>query len=452
MSYFNEVLSQYFVPGFQTGYFDILIMSRNPYYEPDFTFNFNDINTNYYLAVSELSVAYNQSGEYNSRLAGEGTDPNTFAVGTKEISLTFKMPIRMESWGYTNFSFDALYDYFLQGNKGTANPSIGRFSNINPNVLQGTTTIQIDNISDFLIFDLPFNAKIKSDLKQETEENIVITNVNKSTKTLTLANPTQYNHTSNVSYIYSEQNVDSSDRQPQFSLLSLREGFFVGCIVNKISFNVTPDQQIVAEIEVKALDIDSRYQINLTQNFNTIINSLSSRRPNFVLHGSKFRLLDTTPNNDYFKLGLTTSDSFFNGYEGLKIPNFTVNSISLNMENNLEPVYTLHSKIYDYGTRFNHNMLPYAYYSKGRRISGEINYTSPMSPFALADKLAGPDSINNGGVKYDFGPFTLEFDEVTWSPDNSQASVDNNHTKIVKWSLAVDSINKQPLLTPTGTY
>ena len=130
MSYFNEVLSQYFVPGFQTGYFDILIMSRNPYYEPDFTFNFNDINTNYYLAVSELSVAYNQSGEYNSRLAGEGTDPNTFAVGTKEISLTFKMPIRMESWGYTNFSFDALYDYFLQGNKGTANPSIGRFSNI----------------------------------------------------------------------------------------------------------------------------------------------------------------------------------------------------------------------------------------------------------------------------------------------------------------------------------
>lgn len=452
MSYFNEVLSQYFVPGFQTGYYDILIMSRNPYIEPDFTFNFSDIDPNYYFAVSELSVAYNQSGEYNSRLAGEGQDPNTFAVGKKEISLTFKIPIRMESWGYTNFSFDALYDYFLQGYKGTANPSIGRLSTANPNYLSGSSSLQIDNISDFLIFDLPFNAKIKSDQKQETEENIVITNVNKSTKTITLASPTQYNHTSNISYVYAEHIVDPSDRQPQFSLLSLREGFFMGCIVNKISFNILPSQQIEAEIEVKALDIDSKYQITLTQNFNTIINSLSSRRPNFILHGSKFRLLDTTPNTDYFKLGLATSDSFFSGYEGLKIPNFTVNSISLNMENNLEPVYTLHSKIYDYGTRFNHNMLPYSYYSKGRRISGEINYTSPMSPFALADKLAGPDSINAGGVKYDFGPFTLEFDEVTWSPDNSQASVDNNHTKIVKWSLAVDSLNKQPLLTPTGIY
>jgi hypothetical protein len=452
MSYFDEVLSQYFVPGFQTGYYDILIMSRNPYYEPDFVLNFNDIDSNYYFAVSNLNVAYNQSGEYEGRLAGEGPDNNTFAVGRKEISLSFTMPIKMESWGYTSFSFDAIYDYFLSGYKGTETPYIGRFNEANAVLPIGSTQIQIDNIIDFLNISVPFSAKIKSDLKAETEETVTITNVNKANKTVTLSSGTIYNHTSSISYVYAVPETLPEDRQPQFSLLSLREGFFVGCIVEKISFKITPDSVLEAEIEVKALDIDSKYQIDLTQNFNTIISNLSKRKPHFKLHGSKFRVENTTTTPDYFKLGFATDDSFFNGYEGLNIPNFTINSISLDLVNNLEPVYTLHSKMNSYAQRFGHNMLPLGYYSKGRKISGEINYTSPMSPFALADKLAGFSSVNNGGIRYNFGPFKIEFNEVTWSPDNSQASIDTNHTKIVKWSIATDSLLKQPILLPTGTF
>lgn len=452
MSYFDEVLSQYFVPGFQTGYYDILIMSRNPYYEPDFVLNFNDIDSNYYFAVSNLNVAYNQSGEYEGRLAGEGPDNNTFAVGRKEISLSFTMPIKMESWGYTSFSFDAIYDYFLNGFKGTETPYIGRLDETNPTLPIGSTQIQIDNILDFLNISVPFSAKIKSDLKAETEETVTITNVSKANKTVTLSSGTVYNHTSNISYVYAVPESPPEDRQPQFSLLSLREGFFVGCIVEKVSFKITPDSVLEAEIEVKALDIDSKYQIDLTQNFNTIISNLSKRKPHFKLHGSRFRIENTTTTPDYFKLGFATDDSFFNGYEGLNIPNFTINSISLDLVNNLEPVYTLHSKMNSYAQRFGHNMLPLGYYSKGRKISGEINFTSPMSPFALADKLAGFSSVNNGGIRYNFGPFKIEFDEVTWSPDNSSASVDTNHTKIVKWSIATDSLLKQPILLPTGTF
>ena len=452
MSYFDEVLSQYFVPGFQTGYYDILIMSRNPYNEPDFTFNFNDIDSNYYFAVSNLNVAYNQSGEYEGRLAGEGPDNNTFAVGKKEISLSFSLPLKMESWGYTSFSFDALYDYFLNGYKGTSSSYIGRFNTTNPSLPIGSTQIQIENILDFLNLPLPFTAKIKSDLKAEVEETVTVINVSKANKTVTLSSGTVYNHSTNISYLYAIPEVSPEDRQPQFSLLSLREGFFVGCIVEKISFKITPEATIVADIEVKALDIDSRYQIDLTQNFNTIIASLTKRKPHYKLHGSKFRIENTTTTPDYFKLGFATDDSFYSGYEGLNITNFTINSISLDLTNNLEPVYTLHSKMDSYAQRFNHNMLPVGYYSKGRKISGEINFTSPMSPFALADKLAGFSSVNNGGIRYNFGPFKIEFIKVTWSPDNSQASMDTNHTKIVKWSIATDSLLKQPILLPTGTF
>jgi hypothetical protein len=112
----------------------------------------------------------------------------------------------------------------------------------------------------------------------------------------------------------------------------------------------------------------------------------------------------------------------------------------------------LNSKNYNYEERANNNLLPWAYYSEGRKVSGEINYTSPMNPFLLADKLAGPGSINKGGLVYNFGPFYITFDEVVWSPDNSEASVDSNHTKVLKWSIARQNLNDNPEITPTGTF
>jgi hypothetical protein len=452
MSYFYDTYSQYFVPGFQKGYYDILILSRNPYDYPDFILDTSTIDTNYIFSVENFNVAYNQSGEYENRLFGEGADNNTFAIEKKEITLNFKLPLRMESWGYTNFSFDALYDYFLNGFKGSRTYYIGRFSSNTPSVPipVGTSTITIDNIADFLNLSVPFTGKIQSDNNAETSETVTITNVNKTNRTLTFSSPTTIAHTPNISYIYASPT--DSERQAQFSLLSFREGFFVGCIVNKISFNIQPDSSIVADIEVKALDIDGKYQVNARDNFNTYIAALSNRKPTFLLQGSNFRISSTTPDSFYFRLGRANQDKFFNGFEGLDISNFEINSITLNLENNLQSIHTLNSKNFNYEERDSNNLLPWAYYSEGRKVSGQINYTSPINPFLLADKLAGPGSINKGGLVYNFGPFYITFDEVTWSPDDSEASVDSNHTKILKWSIARQNLNDNPEITPTGTF
>ena len=82
--------------------------------------------------------------------------------------------------------------------------------------------------------------------------------------------------------------------------------------------------------------------------------------------------------------------------------------MTIDIKNNLEPVYSLNSKSSDNTENFNKNLQPYAYYSNGRSISGTIKYNSPMKPWLLAERLSGPSNINKSGILFNFGPFTLE--------------------------------------------
>ena len=126
--------------------------------------------------------------------------------------------------------------------------------------------------------------------------------------------------------------------------------------------------------------------------------------------------------------------------------------LTLTLDNQLEPVYTLHSIHPDKFVRFRENLKPYALISNGRKIEGVIKYISPISPYTLAEKLAGPSSINNGGIEVDFGVFKIIFDEVVWSGSKGSSPLSENQTKEIKFSVVTEKLNKIPTLDNSTSF
>ena len=450
---YSDTFSEFIVPGYQTGYYDILLLSQNSYSETNFTIDINDFNPYYYMAIENLNASYTRNAEYESRLAGEGATPTTFQLQPFEVKLSFSMPLRVESNGYLNMTFDLLCNYCLNGNRGSKTSILGRYKSGAPTtpIAAGVTSIVVDNIADFLSMPLPFTAEILCDDNSETTETIVVSAVNKSTKTLTLSSATTQTHTPYKSYVIAYPELPVNTFPNTFSLLSLREGLFTDCLVDKISFTIKPGDVIVANFEIVALNLYRQGQIIARDNFNSVLSELKKRRPYYTLDGANFRINALSYTADTYGLGFADTNDFFQGFQGLDISNFMMNEVTLNISNNFKPAYTLHSKVdtnYFPDVKLNKQLLPMAYYSDGRKIDGEIKYTSSINPYALFEKLAGPVGINNGGISYDFGKFYIPFSEVIYSPGDTTATMDSNVSKNLRWAAMTGNLNFIPVFLP----
>ena len=450
---FNDTFSQFIVPGYQTGYYDILMLSPNSYSNPNFTLDINDFDPYYYLSVQNLNANYTRNAEYDTRLAGEGATPTTFQIHPFEIKLSFSMPLRVESNGYLNMTFDLLCNYCFNGYRGSKTTIIGRYKSTTPltTISAGTTSIIVDNIADFLSLPLPFTATILCDDDSETSETINVSAVTKSTKTLTLSSATSQSHTPYISYVSASSTLPVNTFPNTFSLLSLREGLFTDCLVDRISFTIKPGEEIIANFEIVALNLYREGQILARDNFDSILPELKKRRPYYTLDGANFRINSLSYTSDTYGLGFAETNDLFQGFQGLDKSNFMMNEVTLNISNNLKAAYTLHSKInVDYfpDIKLNKQLLPMAYYSEGRKVDGEIKYTSSIDPYALFEKLAGPVGINNGGISYDFSKFYIPFSEVVYSPGDTTTTMDGNVSKNLKWASMTGDLNYIPVLTP----
>lgn len=445
--------NQIYSPAYEVGYFDCLAISKDLNNDPFYDLSFNALNTNYFFSVSQYDLQFNQPTKMNQRLAGEGASPNTFAVSTLDNTLTLTMPVRVESWGYVDQCFAALYDYTIQGYKGTPTTFVGRLVSPTPLTAVGSTTfMKIDNIADFKSLGTNFTAYIKSDDDSETNETVTVSSVNKEEKRLYFSSATTSSHTPFKSYIWVAPTRPASDREPTFSLFSLREGLFSGCIVDKLSMTLSPGNNIVASFTIKFTELDRRYQVNFRDNFNSIMANVTKRRPNYLLNSSLLRLYRTTPEVGYFNLGLAEDYKLFRGYQERHFRDFEINEMSLEISNNLQTVYTSNSKNSKDVENLRKNLQPYAYYSNGRTIEGTIKYSSPIKPWLFEEVLSGPGSNNSGGIIYDFGPFKLTLPDIVWARQLSSSSMEQVHQKTVSWSVATHALTFNPYLTPTGVY
>ena len=434
-------------PSYETGYFDLIVLSREFAPDPDFTLDFANINSNYLFSIDNISFNAPISSEFDIRLAGEGPTPNTFRINQRELQASFRMPLKVESWGFIDFTFQALYDFCVEGYKGSPTSYIGRFTSSNSAVIGvGTTILYVDSPAEFTSFTTPFTAKIKSDVSTAIET-VTVSGVGKSTGAIYLSSGVAGTHSRTTSYLYAYP--DNNLREPSFSLFSLKEGLLAGCLVDKISLTFTPGDSVVADIDIKILDIDKKYQIDMLNNFETIVENYKKKNPSYLLRGSGLRIYKSTPEAGYFGLGLQNQSKFFRGFQQVDLNNIFINEVTIEISNNLKPIYSLNAKNSDLTQKYIKNNLPFGYYSEGRKISGSITYTGPIKSWSFAEFLAGPSSINDGGITLDMGPAKIELPEVVYSPDSSSYSVNDRVMKKINFSAVTQKYSFDPTLNST---
>ncbi|MEY4573339.1 MAG: hypothetical protein RLZ10_2623, partial [Bacteroidota bacterium] len=449
LSFLNEV----HYPSYEMGYFDCVAISRDINNDPYYDMSFGSLNTDYMFSINNMNLNYKQNSNFEKRLAGEGASPTTFKIDKRDYSFDFTMPIKIESWGDVDPGFAALYDYCIQGYKGSTNNFVGRILSDNMNSAIGSTNrFVIDNISDFMSLGTGYNAYIKSDDNSETTETLVVSSIDKATKTVIFTTSTAYSHTPYKSYLWANGTNPNSNREPSFSMFSAKEGLFSGCLIDSLTLRLVPGENIIANVGIKFTDLDRKYQKNFFNNFDTIMSNINDRKPNYLLNSTLVSVSNsqTSTSNNTFNLGDAKTSKLFHGYQEYDLRDFEIVEMTIDFKNNLEPVYSLNSKSSDTTENFNKNLQPYAYYSNGRTISGTIKYNSPMKPWLLAERLSGPSNVNKSGIKFDFGPFTLELPQVTWSPDSTNSSVDSVQSHSISWSVVVDTLSYDPYPQPTG--
>lgn len=445
---YSNFRSEIYSPAYEVGYYDVIALSREFSPDPDFILDYANINANYLFSVTNLSLASTQKAEADSRLAGEGASPNTVKIDKRELNLSFNIPIKVDSWGFVDYTFAALFDFYSEGFKGSPTSYIGRFTSDNSAVIGiGTTILYVDSIAELKSFTLPFTAKIKSDTSTLVET-VTVSGIDKSTRKVTLSSGLAATCSRSTGYLYAYPS--NTEREPSFSLFSLQQGLLTGCLVDSISFTINPAQELSASVNMKVLSNDRKYQIDVRNNLPTILANYSKRKPSQVLYGNAVRVGRSIPEYGSFGLGSASDSSFFRGFQQSLLNNVYINEITLEFGNNLQPIYTLNSRSSNYIVNQNKNLLPFGYYSDGRIIKGSITYSGPVEPWLFAEFLSGPASINNGGITFDMGTFKIELPEIVFAPESLSYSVDSNIQKKINFSVVVQNYSYIPILKSTG--
>lgn len=447
---YNNFRSQLYAPAFETGYYDIFALSREFNEDPDFSLSFSNINSNYLFSLDNFKIMGAQEADAGQRFAGEGANPNTFQLGPKEYNVSFTYPFKVDSWGYLDFSLAAFFDYCIQAFQGSPTSIIGRFTNDNSTTIGvGSTQLIVDNIAEFMCLDLPHQAKIKSD-SNSYYDLVDITSIDKSNRALYIGAGINTSFNRDTSYISAYP--QSSGKEASFSLFTLKQGLMSGCLVDKFSINFVPGEQIIAYIDLKVLNVDRTYQVEMYNQFSNIIQNYFKKKPSYILNGYNVRVYKSAPEYGLFGLGGVLDSKLFRGFQQSQLDSIYVTEMTISFENNLKPIYTLNSKDSNITKNFFKNSLPYGYYSEGRKISGSITYTGPIKPWSMVEFLSGPSSINNDGITFDMGSIKLELPEVVWSTESQEHSRIEYQKSKVNFSVATQNYTFDPVLKPTGNY
>ncbi len=447
---YNNFSTHLYAPAFETGYYDIFALSREYAEDPDFNLSFNNINTNYLFSIDNFNIQGAQESDAGQRYAGEGANPNTFNLGPKEYNVSFTYPFKVDSWGYLDFSLAAFFDYCIQAFNGSPTSFVGRFTTQNTSTIGvGSTQLYIDNIAEFMALDLPFEAKIKSD-SNSYYDLVEITGIDKANRLLTIGAGINTSFNRDTSYISAYP--QSTGREASFSLFTLKQGLLSGCLVNKFSINFKPGEQITAYIDLKVLNVDRTYQVQMFNNFASIVENYFKKKPSYILNGFNTRVYKSAPEYGLFGLGTMIDSKLFRGFQQSKLDSIYVTEMDISIDNSLQPIFTLNSKGSDQKQNFFKNSLPFGYYSEGRKISGSITYTGPIKPWAMVEFLSGPSSINNDGITFDMGPIKLELPEVVWSTVSQEHSRMEYQKNKVNFSVATQNYTFDPVLKSTGSY
>lgn len=440
---YNEFTSGFGIPHLGSGFNDIVAFVFDSPRETSINATADSIDAKNILETKSFNFTINQKSVSGDRYAGEGADQSMLSIGNVSLSASLTTPLFQSQTGWVTPIFATLWDRTKLSWWGTAGACKG---NLITNASSGSTYLETDNISDFASLPTPFNLNILTDT--ETPETVIVSSVTKSTRRLNLSGPTTSNHTASATTLSClPYNLTNGPvREPAFSLMSLREGMLSPCLVNKMTITANAGEPVQIEMSFKALNIYRDRQMDMNGRKQELIsNAFSIHDPNRIINGTMVRLSLSSYNSGNFGLPTALGDQIVAGFQGLQINDFTITGVTLTIENQLKEIYTSHSINRDVQLRRRENTYPYALASEGRIISGKIRYRSPIDFWSNFEKIAGPSSINGGGLSIDFGSFSITMNEIAWEPSTSEGNM-TSQSREISFTMIAENRNSMPVL------
>lgn len=450
MSDYSEMQSLYSSMGFSQGFTDLLAILKNNPNENNFTFDVNDIKPSNVIPAKSFDLNIAQNSAYPSRLAGEGAESATIQIGVRKSRTNVVVPIMIPTEGWVDPVIALLWDLCKQAWWGSATAAVGRLiSTIDDAVISsGQSDIYTDNIADFTTFVAPFPITIiPLDGSGEEYETVIVNSISKSERKITLVNPTQYNHTTRQTLLTFAPTLFGPEREPDFSLMSLREGMLTPCLVNKLTIEASDVKSSVdLSIELAHINTFRKAQIDLKVVQQALLTSMGRKGPGRLVFGSELKLSSSSITSGAFGLGVALGNELFGGYQGLNIHPVTITGITIVVDNHLNDVYTTHSLSTNAAKRNDDNNHPTALYSEGRTITGTISYKSPLDAWSVLERLAGPSGINKGGLNINFGGFQITINEMAWTPSKGSGKSEGDIDRKLEWSMLAENYDDMPRL------
>jgi len=440
---FVEDASGLGIPHLGSGFNDIVAFVFDSPRETSIDATAADILAKNILEAQSFRLTLDQKSATQEKLIGENAETTNLSIGQISINGSLQTLLMQPVGGWVTPLINTLWDRTRFSYYGSATAAVG---NLISNVGVGSTTIITDNISDFAPLPTPFSLRILTD--SETPETISVVNVHKASRTLMMNSAVSYAHTVNASTLSClPYNIAQAPaREPAFSLLSLREGLLSPCLIDKLTITADANSPIKINIDFKALRIFRDRQIDLYASKESLKSQMFKiHDPTRVVNGTNVKIYLSNAATGSFGLAAALGDPILSGFQGLQIPEFTVTGVTLTINNQLKEVYTAHSISRDLQTRRRENAYPYALVSEGRVITGTIRYRSPIDFWSNLEKIAGPSSLNGGGLTIDFGNFKIVMDEIAYQPSTGDGDMQTQNREI-SFTMLSETKNGMPLL------
>lgn len=439
--------------GYATGFSDLLAVIRDAPRETSSQVAAGDILWSDLLWASEFRFENEQSSSEETRLAGEGADPNTFFVHPAKLLGTVKFPLFSPIVDNIDPVFAALWELTRLARWGTASAAVGVLIGVNDADAEdatgftpsGVVALYTDNVSDFLPLIFPVTLSVLDTLG--TSETVSVTSVNKVTRQLILAHPTNFAHAMGTTILVARPTIQGQApyTDPAFSLLSLREGLIAPTLVSKLTLDADAESPVTVTMETMSLAIDRTVQAGLRTRKPDLLRQAASQPPRRIVQGVGVRVVPASAQAGSYGLAGALGDALFSGFQGFSIPDVLITGISITIDNALSPIYTLSSWLSG-PARVRKNAYPWAIASAGRKVTGELRFRSPLEPWALAERLSGNSGLADGGLVIDYGPFKIVLSELAWSPATGVSKAEDPAVKTLKWSLVSSTGESLPAL------
>lgn len=439
----NDNASGLGIPQLGSDFTDVIAFVFDSPRETSLNATASDIVPKNILEAKSFRFNIEQKSVSGNRYAGEGADQANLSIGQVSLRGTLNTVLMQPISGWVTPLFSLIWDRTRLSWWGTATACQG---NLISSVGIGATILITDNISDFAALPTPFNLKILSDT--ETPEELSVSTVIKSNRYLYLNSSCSTAHTVAATTLSSlpYNTIYGPIREPAFSLMSLREGLITPCLINKLNIEANAGQDVEINIDFNGLNIFRDKQIDLMSRRQALIGEIFKiHDPTRIVNGLNVKLSLSTANTGNFGLATALGDPIMSGFQGQEISDFVIVGVSLNIENNLKEVYTAHSINLNVQKRRRENSYPYALVSEGRTISGKIRYRSPIDFWSNLERIAGPSSINGGGLQIDFGNFKITMNEIAWQPSTGDGDM-QTQTREIGFTMVAETRNEMPLL------